>query len=130
MLVTLTCFCASTDVFDICRIKEVGYLIPPLLLVHYNTPSQNKYWLIDFNPCATITDPLLFSWTELLSDGTVLQEQLPILRLVDGASIQPSTLQTHRLPQDIIDLTSGEDIHKFAQLFIKVCRTNIYSMCM
>ncbi|XP_064400043.1 cell division cycle protein 123 homolog [Halichondria panicea] len=91
-------------VFDICRIQE------------------NSYWLVDFNPYCSMTDPLLFSWEELTSGAVTAmaaQEQLPVLRLVDGVSIQPSDLQTHRLPQDIIDLTSGEDIHKFADIFLK-----------
>ncbi len=85
--------------------------------------SQNNYWLVDFNPYCPMTDPLLFTWEQLTSGAVAAmaaQEQLPVLRLVDGMSIQPSDLHTHRLPQDIIDLTSGEDIHKFADIFLKV----------
>ncbi len=79
-----------------------------------------------------MTDPLLFSWEELTSGAVTAmaaQEQLPVLRLVDGVSIQPSDLQTHRLPQDIIDLTSGEDIHKFADIFLKVTKIIIIMLC-
>jgi len=76
--------------------------------------------VIDFNPWSPMTDPLLFTWAELLVIAQRPSGTLPELRLVDGAGIQPSDLQSYRLPQDIVDLASGTDIHKFADLFMKV----------
>jgi len=69
-----------------------------------------------------MTDALLFTWEELSSialgrlDGG--SKGLPILRIVNGErSIQPSDLQSFRLPKDVVDLSTGEDIHKFVDLF-------------
>ena len=104
---------------------------------------QNKFLLIDFNPYCPATDPLLFSWEELLTpnkstdnlssslpsppppnhtphhndssdhgrccnggaaiggDLDFWQQLLPVFRIVDGESIQPSDLQSFRLPKVI-----------------------------
>ena len=88
-----------------------------------------------------MTDALLFTWDELSlivarrwEGGS---EGVPIVRVVEaGGSIQPSDLQSFRLPkvssldliiglpsnfffsklQDVVDLSTGEDIHKFVDL--------------
>ena len=106
---------------------------------------QNKFLLIDFNPYCPATDPLLFSWEELLTPnkstnnlssslpspspststhtphhsdssdhgiccngGAAIggsldfwRQLLPVFRIVDGESIQPSDLQSFRLPKVI-----------------------------
>ena len=92
-----------------------------------------------------MTDALLFTWDELSHivarrwEGG--SEGVPIVRIVEGeGSIQPSDLQSFRLPkvssldliiglpsnfffpklQDVVDLSTGEDIHKFVDLFKNV----------
>ena len=82
---------------------------------HSGIVLQNKFWLVDINPYSPMTDPLLFTWEELSlgpqglktpsHTGSVVQStqeqqvELPELRLVDGLSIQPSDVQTYKLPQ-------------------------------
>ena len=92
-----------------------------------------------------MTEALLFTWDELSHIVTRRweggSEGVPIVRIVEGeGSIQPSDLQSFRLPkvssldliiglpsnfffpklQDVVDLSTGEDIHKFVDLFKNV----------
>ena len=87
--------------------------------------------LVDLNPFSLLTDPLLYTWEELEAWHGAVE-----LRLVDASCIQPSQHQAFRLPKvrkdaimrflisflekDIIDLSTGEDIHKFVDLFQSV----------
>ena len=101
--------------------------------------------MVDFNPYSPMTDALLFTWDELSHivarrwEGG--SEGVPVVRIVEGeGSIQPSDLQSFRLPkvssldliiglpsnfffpklQDVVDLSTGEDIHKFVDPFKNV----------
>ena len=66
---------------------------------------QDKFLLVDFNPYCPMTDSLLFSWEELTSDeflsqtnDVTLNNYHPVFRLVDNVRIQPSDLQSLKLP--------------------------------
>lgn len=97
----------------------------------YVPPPHDRVWLIDINPWAIRTDPLLFSWLELLQmsepirslDDTDDEDDdedeadvedvnpergLPELRLVgrdDPEAYQFSTprYSAHKLPKDVVD---------------------------
>jgi len=55
---------------------------------------QGTYLLLDFNPFLPSTDPLLFEWAELQKWEGPTQ-----LRLVEEGCVQPSPLQSYRLPK-------------------------------
>lgn len=79
-------------------------------------PNEDEVVLIDFNPFSIMTDGLLFSWEELDSITTPVL-CTPELRLItDSSGIQPSSLYTTRLPKDVLDLSTGTDIHKLLDL--------------
>ena len=72
--------------------------------------------LLDINPWSLQTDPLLFTWNELLDI-----ENGPIFHIVesqDGVlnSIAP-LYSSSRLPKDIIDLSNGSSIEDFSRKF-------------
>lgn len=98
----------------------------------YIPPPHKKVWLIDINPWAGRTDPLLFSWLELLTmDGfdksekmtengdEQLQEDdvesiqlLPEFRLVgkddpEAYNFSSTKYGAHKLPKDVIDASTG-----------------------
>jgi D123 len=102
----------------------------------YIPPPHNRVWLIDINPWAPRTDPLLFSWLELLTmpdpsatsnaNGTRVEadaeesitedeeEDLlkPEFRLVerdDPEAYQFSSTKysAHKLPKDVVDASTG-----------------------
>lgn len=74
--------------------------------------------IIDFNPYAAKTDPLLFTYDELheLSQHT----DLPKLRVIDSrthaATVTNAPANQHNmLPYEALTLSSGKDIASFAQ---------------
>lgn len=77
--------------------------------------SQNRFYLVDFNPFGEITDPMLFSWEELrgIDADSIESSSDTIFRIVtESNNIQPSPYMKYGLPTDIVDLASGEDIRK------------------
>lgn len=58
----------------------------------YMPPPHSKVWLVDINPWAQRTDPLLFSWLELLTmDVPSIEETQKTVRLYFRAKDQPNT---------------------------------------
>lgn len=99
----------------------------------YVPPPHERVWLIDINPWALRTDPLLFSWRELLEMPTPIQtlqgggrridstvgedaeeddeeaaESEPIFRLVgrddpEAYQFNSTRYSAHKLPKDVVD---------------------------
>ncbi|XP_042907499.1 translation initiation factor eIF2 assembly protein isoform X2 [Parasteatoda tepidariorum] len=81
--------------------------------------KKDKVILIDFNPFGKVTDSLLFTWEELNSDLTSVDEndEYPEFRCVeDNYGVQPRTLSSYAVPTDIIDISTGEDSFKLVDL--------------
>ncbi|XP_045441716.1 cell division cycle protein 123 homolog isoform X3 [Pipistrellus kuhlii] len=93
--------------------------------------STGKVWLIDFNPFGEVTDSLLFTWEELISErnlkgdfseGDALEQDFPAFRCTNSeATVQPSPYLSYRMPKDFVDLSTGEDAHKLID-FLKLKR--------
>ncbi|XP_045042128.1 translation initiation factor eIF2 assembly protein isoform X5 [Desmodus rotundus] len=93
--------------------------------------SRGKVWLIDFNPFGEVTDSLLFTWEELISErnlkgdfseGDALEQDSPAFRCTNSeVTVQPSPYLSYRLPKDFVDLSTGEDAHKLID-FLKLKR--------
>lgn len=105
----------------------------------YIPPPHDRVWLMDFNPWAQRTDPLLFSWLELLTlpepsasspetsaqdadDADVEELWRPEFRLIrkdDPEAYGFSTPQysAHKLPKDVVDASSGGEgnLREFAR---------------
>jgi hypothetical protein len=101
----------------------------------YIPPPHERVWLIDVNPWAIRTDPLIFSWLELLtiddeveiaekddksasddsdSDLDQVEEisKYPILRLVrrddpEAYGFTTPQYSAHKLPKDVVDASQG-----------------------
>jgi D123 len=83
----------------------------------YVPPPHDKVWLIDINPLAPRTDPLLFSWLELLQMpvresqyGESDEEEIsdPEFRLVqrddpEAYQFAATKYSAHKLPKDVVD---------------------------
>jgi hypothetical protein len=82
----------------------------------YIPPPHEKVWLIDINPWAPRTDPLLFSWLELLrlevpdDDDAEVEEDIfdPEFRLVqrddpEAYQFASTKYSAHKLPKDVVD---------------------------
>ncbi|KAI8367730.1 D123-domain-containing protein [Blakeslea trispora] len=87
----------------------------------YVQRSNNKVFLMDFNPFSPTTDALLYDWNELMSFD--LDKTQPEMRLVenqaqaDALSCHAPKFATNMIPRDVIDLSSGKSIAEFAQEF-------------
>ena len=96
--------------------------------VYVPVPRSERVWLIDVNPWAPRTDPILFSWMEVLgmrapgeeeeqrqqqegSDDSESEEEvddLPELRLVgrddpEAYAFNTPQYSAHKLPKDVVD---------------------------
>lgn len=105
----------------------------------YIPPPHARVWLIDINPWAPRTDPLLFSWLEILELTERVQEDLedidtesedngsesdvaftPEFRLVgrddpEALNFNSPQYSAHKLPKDVVDasLDGGAGIRDF-----------------
>ncbi|KAF8158343.1 D123-domain-containing protein [Crassisporium funariophilum] len=87
------------------------------------TRDLSKGHILDFNPYAPKTDPLLFSYEELgaliPSDG---ENSLPQFRVIDSpshpaAASNAPTHQHNMIPFEAVNMSSGRDIEEFADLW-------------
>jgi hypothetical protein len=104
----------------------------------YIPPPHERVWLIDVNPWAMRTDPLLFSWLELLTmeedvvsginteddsgsdtanedDDVEDVQRLPIFRLIkrddpEAYSFASQQYSAHKLPRDVVDASQGGEM--------------------
>jgi len=88
--------------------------------------APQKVLLIDFNPFGRQTDPLLFTWDELndttqFSCGVANSDDNDeddgkfhgVFKYVTSAGgVQPNPAHVNRIPTDIVDLASGNDVNK------------------
>ncbi|KAG1838024.1 D123-domain-containing protein [Suillus subalutaceus] len=87
------------------------------------TRDLSRGHVLDFNPYAPRTDPLLFTYEELLSVFT-RGLSVPELRIIDSplhpvASRNAPAHQHNMLPIEALTLSSGRDINDFSDLWKK-----------
>ncbi|KAL0580118.1 hypothetical protein V5O48_001894 [Marasmius crinis-equi] len=85
------------------------------------TRDLNRAHVLDFNPFATRTDPLLFTYEELEDLRTRSQER-PLLRVIDSrshpaANANSPANQHNMVPFEALSMSSGRNIHEFADLW-------------
>ncbi|KAF2016368.1 D123-domain-containing protein [Aaosphaeria arxii CBS 175.79] len=95
----------------------------------YIPPPHNRVWLIDVNPWAPRTDPLLFAWLELLEmpepadpvsystdeseeDEVIEPLFVPEFRLVrkddpEAYGFVTPQFSAHKMPKDVVDASQG-----------------------
>jgi hypothetical protein len=110
------------EFFDI-RLRDT-FPDPNFTFDVYIPPPHDRVWVMDFNPWAQRTDPLLFSWLELLTlpepevpkpaaeEEDIIEVWAPEFRLVkqdDPEAYGFSTPQysAHKLPKDVVDASRG-----------------------
>ena len=77
----------------------------------YVRERDHRVFLIDINPFGGLTQPLLYSWVELLGDEVGAES--PELRLIaDHPSIRPSMSMYGRLPKEMRDVSTQEGINE------------------
>ena len=110
----------------------------------YIPPPHDRVWLVDFNPWALRTDPLLFSWMELLTmevpspstlqdaskedpkedddEEDVIELWQPEFRLVrrddpEAYGFATPQYSAHKLPRDVVDASRGGEgmMREFAE---------------
>lgn len=107
----------KAEILEFYNAKIKGKFADSNFVVDIYKNQVGEWKLIDFNPFGPLTDPLLFTWTEL-------EECYPenhaegILRVMSNANgIQPSSMMSYQMPKDMIDLSCGEDIQKMIDFF-------------
>lgn len=76
----------------------------------YIPPPHEKLWLIDINPWAPRTDPLLFSWLEILQlpepeADTAFDPEFRLVQRDDPEAYQFASTKysAHKLPREVVD---------------------------
>ncbi|EXJ87601.1 cell division cycle protein 123 [Capronia epimyces CBS 606.96] len=76
----------------------------------YIPPPHDRVWLIDINPWAPRTDPLLFSWLEILQipepeKDTIFDPEFRLVQRDDPEAYQFATTKysAHKLPKEVVD---------------------------
>jgi hypothetical protein len=76
----------------------------------YIPPPHEKVWLIDINPWAPRTDPLLFSWLEILripepEEDTIFDPEFRLVGRDDPEAYQFASTKysAHKLPREVVD---------------------------
>ncbi len=91
----------------------------------YIPPPHDKVWLVDFNPWAMRTDPLIFSWMELLTmevpDGeTTEKENVVRLKIVQHGEMSDDLTKTNE--EQEVDDSDDEDIETIWQPEFRLVR--------
>ncbi|GAA6050299.1 hypothetical protein JCM3770_002951 [Rhodotorula araucariae] len=83
----------------------------------YLTRDASRVFLVDLNPYAQRTDPLLFTYSALHALA-LAPPPVPELRLIasaaDGASSMPR-YSHNRYPKDVVEMSEGQSVAEFAR---------------
>ncbi|KAI9837163.1 MAG: hypothetical protein M1838_004886 [Thelocarpon superellum] len=71
---------------------------PDFVFDVYFPEPYTRVWLVDVNPCASSTDPVLFSWMELLSSSPGAETEDP-----ESYTFNTPQYSAHKLPKDVVD---------------------------
>ncbi|KAM5506605.1 hypothetical protein McanMca71_002198 [Microsporum canis] len=97
---------------------------PDFVFDIYVPPPHNRVWLIDINPFAPKTDPLLFSWQQILKIGQEVEQNIngqtngveeQVVRLSIGDQSLSSAAETHPIQADEDD-KEDSDIEEVSEL--------------
>ncbi|EHY56995.1 hypothetical protein HRR83_001937 [Exophiala dermatitidis] len=76
----------------------------------YIPPPHNRVWLVDINPWAPRTDPLLFSWLEVLQipepeENVIFDPEFRLVQRDDPEAYQFASTKysAHKLPKEVVD---------------------------
>jgi hypothetical protein len=94
----------------------------------YIPPPHERVWLIDINPWAPRTDPLLFSWLEILSipepdSDTFFDPEFRLVLRDDPEAYQfaATKYSAHKLPKEVVDASMAPgDMTKMMEKWRKI----------
>lgn len=111
-------FPSSSCAFFPCLRPSTLTLFPDIFDVYF-TRSNDRLFLLDFNPYGPQTDSLLFPWSSLHALSLPANTQpLPVLRLITSSTMSSQSMPSfshNRYPKDVVDLSSGASIAEFAK---------------
>jgi len=86
------------------------------------TRDLSRAHIIDFNPYAQRTDPLLFTYEDLLTLFTHNRSSTPRLKVIDSRTHPAATRnapanQHNMIPFEALTLSSGMDVGQFSDLW-------------
>ncbi|KNG48757.1 D123-domain-containing protein [Stemphylium lycopersici] len=92
----------------------------------YVPPPHDRVWVVDFNPWAVRTDPLIFSWMELLTmevpDTAPLEETTVRLKIAQPGDVSDLTPKTNSASEEEDHLSDEDDIEEVWQPEFRLVR--------
>ncbi|KAJ7670270.1 D123-domain-containing protein [Mycena rosella] len=94
------------------------------------TRDLSRGHILDFNPYAVRTDPLLFTYDELHALSLVSDRPAPELRVIDSRAHPAATSnapahQHNMIPFEALSLSSGRDVQEFADAWEEGIRQSV-----
>lgn len=91
------------------------------------TRDLTRAHILDFNPYAPRTDPLLFTYDELFNLLFTRHDEHPELRVIDSrthpAAISNAPAYQHNMvPFEVLSMSNGKDIEEFADTWMENIR--------
>ncbi|KAF9048298.1 D123-domain-containing protein [Hymenopellis radicata] len=96
------------------------------------TRDLSRAHIVDFNPYASRTDPLLFTYDELWEIHEAGDdEKLPVLRIIDSrahpaANTNAPANQHNMVPFEALSIASGRDIDEFSQAWQEEVKSSLH----
>ncbi|KAF9267482.1 D123-domain-containing protein [Marasmius fiardii PR-910] len=96
------------------------------------TRDLSRAYVVDFNPFAFRTDPLLFTYDELHDLAMTGSEDGLVLRVIDSrshpaANVNSPANQHNMVPFEALSMSSGRNIHEFAGLWEQRIKESLQS---
>eukprot|EP00116_Pleurobrachia_bachei_P019350 sb/3479612/ len=91
-----------------------GRFPDPDYVVDVYRAAPHRVILVDFNPFSRVTDPLLFTWSEL---NTLAPDTAPSLKVVEDEGLKGHPYSENRVPQEVVNVGNQQEINDFVRLF-------------
>src|SRR5208282_544523 len=90
----------------------------------YIPRTRMRAHLIDMNPFASRTDPVLFEWDEILRMSGDEDVEIRFVR-EEERGISGIEFSAQRVPKDVVDISQGKNVVEFAIEWEKMLRDGV-----
>jgi hypothetical protein len=83
----------------------------------YINPNNRKVWIVDFNPFSSVTDSLLFDWSEIAENSPMDDLKFLVIEAADDPRKQNGPDYHNRVPLEALELSKSGNMMDFLAEF-------------